>query len=79
MLFGVLGPIVIITLIIIFINILQEKKPQWLPEILTDWEFLPLWMHSFDPMDKVNTVVNLNNTFSNINVINIYIYINFED
>ena len=52
-LFGILGPIVIISLVIIIINVLQAKKPQWLPEMLTKWEFLPYWMHSFEPMDKV--------------------------
>lgn len=51
-LFGILGPIVIISLTVLVINILQVKKNHWLPGILTDWEFLPLWMHSLDPMDK---------------------------
>ena len=52
-LFGILGPIVIISLTVLVINILQVKKNHWLPGILTDWEFLPPWMHSLDPMDKV--------------------------
>ena len=52
-LFGILGPIVIISLTVLVINILQVKKNHWLPGILTDWDFLPLWMHSLDPMDKV--------------------------
>ena len=52
-LFGILGPIVIISLTVLVINILQVKKNHWLPGILKDWEFLPLWMHSLDPMDKV--------------------------
>ena len=52
-LFGILGPIVIISLTVLVINILQVKKNHWLPGILTDWEFLPFWMHSLDPMDKV--------------------------
>jgi len=52
-LFGVLGPIAIICVIAIAINVLQEKKPKWLPNILQNWEFLPIWMHSLEPMDQV--------------------------
>ena len=52
-LFGILVPIAIILLIVLVVNILQSKKPEWLPERLKDWDFLPLWMHSLDPLDKV--------------------------
>ena len=58
-LFGILGPIVILSLVILLINVLQAKKPQWLPKMLTNWNFLPLWMHSFDPIDKVKICVKL--------------------
>ena len=30
---------------------MQNKKPNWLPSILRNWNFLPLWMHSLDPVD----------------------------
>ncbi|KAH8024604.1 hypothetical protein HPB51_026166 [Rhipicephalus microplus] len=36
-----------------FINVLQEKAPDLLPVILQNWDFLPLWMHSLAPMDRV--------------------------
>ena len=52
-LFGILGPIAIISVIVLAINIIQSKKPQWLPEKLKNWDFLPIWMHSLDPLDKV--------------------------
>ena len=52
-LFAVLGPLAIILVAIIALNILQVKKSEWLPNLLKNWEFLPLWMHSLDPMDKV--------------------------
>ena len=52
-LFGILVPIVIILLIVLLINILQSKKPEWLPTRIKNWDFLPLWMHSLDPLDKV--------------------------
>ena len=52
-LFGVLGPLFIISTVAIVINILQTKKPEWLPSILKNWNYLPLWMHSLEPLDKV--------------------------
>ncbi|XP_075749311.1 sodium-dependent phosphate transport protein 2B [Rhipicephalus microplus] len=36
-----------------FINVLQEKAPDVLPVLLQNWDFLPLWMHSLAPMDRV--------------------------
>ena len=51
--FGILGPLFIILLLAILINVLQAKKPEWLPTILRNWNFLPLWMHSLDPLDKL--------------------------
>ena len=49
--FGV--PIVLFLIVIVIINILQTKKPQWLPAKLRTWEFLPLCCHSLKPADKV--------------------------
>ena len=49
---GVMGPILLLVIIIAVINILQAKKPQILPAKLQSWEFLPLWMHSLDPLDR---------------------------
>ena len=51
--FGVLGPIAIVLTLSIVINVMQVKKPEWLPSILKNWNFLPLWMHSLEPIDKV--------------------------
>ena len=64
--YGILIPIAIILVAIILINILQTRNgdyvfqsPCWqgikvrLPRILTNWNFLPLWMHSLDPADKL--------------------------
>ena len=48
---GVSIPLIILGFAI-FVNILQEHKPQWLPEKLQDWNFLPLWLHSLKPYDK---------------------------
>ena len=48
----ILVPLIILLFVIIIINVMQNKRPQWLPRILKNWNFLPLWMHSLDPVDK---------------------------
>ena len=45
------GLFVLVSFIAIVINIMQNKCPQWLPNILQTWDFLPIWMHSLDPLD----------------------------
>ena len=51
--FGSVGiPIVIILLFAIVINVIQRKRSDWLPLVLQDWNWLPLWMHSLDPIDN---------------------------
>ncbi|XP_054710095.1 sodium-dependent phosphate transport protein 2B-like [Uloborus diversus] len=47
------GPIVLILAIVVAINVLQRKRPSILPLKLRDWSFLPMWMHSLDPLDRV--------------------------
>ncbi|XP_015794964.1 sodium-dependent phosphate transport protein 2B [Tetranychus urticae] len=37
---------------IMLINIMQSRRPSWLPLKLRTWNWLPLWMHSLDPMDS---------------------------
>ncbi|XP_071953069.1 sodium-dependent phosphate transport protein 2B-like [Antedon mediterranea] len=48
-------PILILFLLIVLVNILQNKRPGWLPVILRDWEFLPQWLHSLKPLDRIIT------------------------
>ncbi|XP_020377402.2 sodium-dependent phosphate transport protein 2B-like [Rhincodon typus] len=52
---AIAGPILIIVILIVIINIIQKKCPQILPSKLRSWDFLPLWMHSFSPLDRVLT------------------------
>ncbi|XP_050971403.1 solute carrier family 34 member 2a [Labeo rohita] len=54
---GVLVPIVAILLFAIIVNIIQNHKPQWLPSALRSWDFLPLWVHSLEPWDRVVTIM----------------------
>lgn len=46
-------PLVLAALTIGTINLLQRKKPQWLPKKLRTWEFLPLCLRSLEPVDRV--------------------------
>ncbi|XP_067298895.1 solute carrier family 34 member 2a [Pseudorasbora parva] len=54
---GVLVPLVAILIFAIIINLLQNRKPQWLPSALRSWDFLPLWAHSLEPWDRVVTIM----------------------
>lgn len=48
---GVIVPIVAFVLVLIIINVLQKRKPTWLPRRLRSWEWVPLWMRSLKPVD----------------------------
>ncbi|CAL4066567.1 unnamed protein product, partial [Meganyctiphanes norvegica] len=45
--------VVILVSIIFAVNILQSKKPLWLPNILRSWDWLPLPLRSLEPYDKI--------------------------
>ena len=45
-------PILIILAAVILVNVVQRKKPNWLPKKLRNWKFLPKWMRSLSPYDK---------------------------
>ena len=49
--FSVLSPILLMLAFVITVNVMQVKRPTALPKVLKDWEFLPLWMHSLEPLD----------------------------
>ncbi|XP_033625136.1 sodium-dependent phosphate transport protein 2A-like [Asterias rubens] len=55
LLMGVGVPFVLIMTFVAVVNILQAKKKTLLPKTLQSWEFLPLWMHSLSPIDKIIT------------------------
>lgn len=46
-------PLVVLLLVVVVINIIQNKKPNWLPEKLQNWDFLPEPLHSLDPYDRL--------------------------
>ena len=54
--FAVIGiPFLIIVICIVVVNIMQRKFPKYLPKILKSWDFLPLFLHSLEPYDRVIT------------------------
>lgn len=48
-------PVLLLILLIVLVNVVQAKRPTWLPFKYRTWDWLPLWMHSLDPMDRVIT------------------------
>jgi len=52
-LYVVLIPVLSLLVTTIIINLLQDKRPSVLPSVLKNWEFLPLWLHSLDPWDRI--------------------------
>ena len=49
------GPLLLLFLVSCVINVLQVKRKRWLPPFLRTWDFLPLCLHSLDPVDQVVT------------------------
>jgi len=55
-LLGVAIPVILLVLFIIVVNVLQSKRPLWLPVVLRSWDFLPLPLRSLKPYDDVITM-----------------------
>ena len=54
--FAVIGiPFLLIIIFIVVVNIMQRKCPSFLPKVLRNWDFLPLFLHSLEPYDTVIT------------------------
>ena len=54
--FAVVGiPFAITCVFVVVVNIMQRKCPKYLPKVLRSWNFLPLFMHSLEPYDRVIT------------------------
>ncbi|XP_029651087.1 sodium-dependent phosphate transport protein 2B [Octopus sinensis] len=49
----VLVPIILLIITVAIIKTLQAKKPHFLPEKLRNWKFLPEWMRSLAPYDRL--------------------------
>nr|XP_030694052.1 sodium-dependent phosphate transport protein 2C isoform X2 [Globicephala melas] len=47
------GPLLVLVLLIILVAILQRHRPAWLPRRLRSWAWLPLWLRSLEPWDRL--------------------------
>lgn len=52
---GILIFVAVVVIFVIIVNVLQVKKPELLPAFLCSWDFLPAFMHSLKPYDKIFT------------------------
>jgi len=52
---GVGAPFLGVTVFIAVGNVMQAHSPRHLPTALQSWDFLPKWMHSFKPLDRLVT------------------------
>ncbi|KAJ8277147.1 hypothetical protein GJAV_G00071960 [Gymnothorax javanicus] len=52
---GVGVPFLALVLAVIIINTFQSRWPHRLPAVLRTWDFLPHWMHSLAPGDRIVT------------------------
>jgi len=52
-LYIVLGIVSSVIIIVTIINFLQKNMAKALPNFLRTWDFLPLWMHSLEPLDNL--------------------------
>lgn len=46
-------PILILVVVVVIINVLQSKKPDWLPKKIRTWDFLPEPLRSLRPYDQL--------------------------
>lgn len=56
---GVGAPFGALLAFVALINILQSRSPGHLPKWLQTWDFLPRWMHSLQPLDRLITRATL--------------------
>ncbi|EDV27822.1 Sodium-dependent phosphate transport protein 2B [Trichoplax sp. H2] len=47
------GPVVLLLIAILIINVLQQRRPKVLPKKLRTWEWAPIWLKSLEPYDKL--------------------------
>ncbi|KAL0974022.1 hypothetical protein UPYG_G00214380 [Umbra pygmaea] len=49
------APFLCVTVVIAMVNLMQAHSPDHLPARLQSWDFLPRWMRSLKPLDRVIT------------------------
>ncbi|XP_023285130.1 sodium-dependent phosphate transport protein 2A-like [Seriola lalandi dorsalis] len=56
---GIGVPVVMVIISVATVNMLQARRPHCLPLRLRNWDFLPFWMTSLQPLDNLITMVTL--------------------
>lgn len=56
---GVGVPAILLIVFVATVNVLQSHRPGCLPLTLQNWDFLPVWMTSLEPLDKLITRMTL--------------------
>ncbi|NWZ35208.1 NPT2A protein, partial [Brachypodius atriceps] len=56
---GVGTPFLGLLVFVGLVNVLQAHSPRRLPKWLQTWDFLPAWMHSLQPLDRIITQATL--------------------
>ncbi|XP_059085328.1 sodium-dependent phosphate transport protein 2A-like isoform X2 [Tigriopus californicus] len=51
-------PLLILSILIGLINVAQSKRPSILPDWFHNWDFLPEWMRSLEPVDRILNHIN---------------------
>ncbi|XP_041808724.1 sodium-dependent phosphate transport protein 2A-like [Chelmon rostratus] len=56
---GIGVPVIMVVIFVATVNMLQARRPGCLPLRLQNWDFLPAWMTSLQPLDDLITKVTL--------------------
>ncbi|KAJ8372637.1 hypothetical protein AAFF_G00280530 [Aldrovandia affinis] len=52
---GVGVPLLLLLLLVAMVTLLQSRRPRLLPAALRSWDFLPAWLRSLEPWDRLVT------------------------
>ncbi|XP_044061376.1 sodium-dependent phosphate transport protein 2A isoform X2 [Siniperca chuatsi] len=61
---GIGAPFLGVTIFITMVNMMQARSPSHLPTKLQTWDFLPQWMHSLKPLDRLITKATVCSSFT---------------
>lgn len=56
---GIGVPVIVVIVFVATVNVLQTRRPDCLPLRLKNWDFLPVWMTSLQPLDDLITRLTL--------------------
>lgn len=56
---GIGGPVFILSIFVVTLNMLQVYGPEYLPAVLQNWDFLPMWMTPLQPFDDLIDLIRI--------------------